>query len=248
MKIQFAPALVATCFTLTCSLSAADAVTFHVAPRGNDAWSGALAVPNPGRNDGPVASLAGAVARVRELRGKGKDRPAALVLVQAGEYPITSPLALTPEDSGLRFAAAPGARPVFDGGRRIAGWQRGADGVWTAHVSEVAAGRWYFEQLWVNGHRATRARTPNEFYFYMAGHVDYGIDPLTGRPADLRSRAFKARAEDVQPLANVPTNHISDVTVVVYHSWEISRHRLAAFDPAAATVVTTGGAPWAFMQ
>jgi hypothetical protein len=207
-----------------------------------------LASPNPARTDGPVASLNGAVARVRELRAKRNDRPAALVLVQAGEYPITAPLVLTPDDSGLRFEAARGARPVFTGGRRIAGWQRGADGVWTANVSEVAAGRWYFEQLWVNGRRATRARSPNEFYLYMAGKVPHGIDPLTGQPADLSSRAFKARAEHVQPLVNVPTNRLGDVTVVVYHSWEISRHRLAAFDPASATVITTGGAPWAFMQ
>lgn len=227
---------------------AADAVTLHVAPAGNDAWTGTLESPNPARTDGPVASLAGAVARIRELRAKTSERPSTLVLVQAGEYPITAPLVLTPDDSGLRLEAAPGAHPVFNGGRRIAGWQRGADGVWTAKVNEVAAGRWYFEQLWVNGHRAIRARSPNEFYFYMAGKVPRGMDPLTGQPADLSSRAFKAQASDVQPLANIPTNRLNDVTVVVYHSWEISRHRLAAFDPASATVITTGGAPWAFMQ
>lgn len=38
----------------------------------------------------------------------------------------------------------PGARPVFSGGRAITGWQRGADGVWTARVPDVAAGKWYF--------------------------------------------------------------------------------------------------------
>ncbi|MEI2722492.1 MAG: right-handed parallel beta-helix repeat-containing protein [Verrucomicrobiota bacterium] len=249
MRIQLAATLVSMFVALTTSaLVAADSVTLHVAPTGNDAWSGALASPNPTHTDGPVASLAGAVARIRELRAKRNDRPNALVLVQGGEYSITTPLVLTAEDSGLRFAAESGARPVFNGGRRIAGWQRGTDGVWTATVSEVAAGRWYFEQLWVNGHRATRARTPNDFYYYMAGKVAHGTDPLTGQPADLSRRAFKARAEDVQSRSNLPTNHLSDVTVVVYHSWEISRHRLAAFDPASATLITSGEAPWAFMQ
>ncbi len=227
---------------------AADPFTIHVAPTGDDAWSGGFASPNPARTDGPVASLAGAVARVRELRAKGNHHAAALVLVQAGEYPITAPLALMPDDSGLRFEAAPGARPVFTGGRRITGWQQGPNGAWTVNVPEVAAGRWYFEQLWVNGHRATRARSPNEFYFYMAGKVARGTDALTGKPADLSRRAFKARAEDIQPLAKISTNYLSDVTVVVYHAWEISRHRLAAVDPASATVITTGDAPWAFMQ
>ena len=215
MRIKLIPPVLAVCFALACPAPAADAVTFHVAPAGKDTWSGMLATPNPTRTDGPVASLNGAIARVRELRTKRSDQVAALVLVQAGEYPLTAPLVLLPGDSDVRFEAAQGAPPVFNGGRRIAGWQRGADGVWTAQVPEVAAGRWYFEQLWVNGRRATRARSPNEFYYYMAGKVAYGTDPLTGQAADLSSRAFQARTEDVQPLANIPTNRLSDVTVVV---------------------------------
>ena len=47
-----------------------------------------------------------------------------------------------------------GKGAVFSGGRRITGWKQ--DGaVWVA--KEVSA----FEQLWVNGRRAIRARTPN---------------------------------------------------------------------------------------
>ncbi|NOS72385.1 MAG: right-handed parallel beta-helix repeat-containing protein [Verrucomicrobia bacterium] len=248
MRTQLAPAIVAAILFLNCSVLVASSVTLHVAPAGNDSWSGTLASPNSARTDGPVASLHVALVRVRELRSKTTDKSTAVVVVQAGEYPLGAPLVLTPDDSGLRFESATGARPVFSGGRRIAGWKHGSDGVWSVKVPDVAEGRWYFEQLWVNGHRATRARAPNEFYYYMAGKVAHGTDPLTGKPADLSSRAFKARADDVQPLANIPTNHLSDVTVVVYHSWEISRHRLAAFDPASTTVITTGGAPWAFMQ
>jgi hypothetical protein len=37
------------------------------------------------------------------------------------------------------------------------------------------------------------------------------------------------------------------VTVVLYHSWEASRHRLAAFDPKTNTVILTGNAPWPIM-
>jgi hypothetical protein len=54
VRIQLALTLVATCFALTCSAQAADAVTSHVAPTGNDAWSGTLVAPNPPRTDGPV--------------------------------------------------------------------------------------------------------------------------------------------------------------------------------------------------
>ena len=71
-------------------------------------------------------------------------------------------------------------------------------------MPEVKAGRWYFEQLWVNGERATRARSPNQFYYYMVRKVDRGIDPLTGKEADLGSRAIVGRPEDLEPVFRVP--------------------------------------------
>ncbi|MEO6181702.1 MAG: hypothetical protein ABIP71_01070, partial [Verrucomicrobiota bacterium] len=111
MKIQFTSALVATLMALNNSALATNRVTLHVAPAGNDAWSGMLAISNATRTDGPVSSLNGAVVRIRELRAQSKDRPAALALIQAGEYPITTPLVLTSADSGISFEAATGARP-----------------------------------------------------------------------------------------------------------------------------------------
>ena len=35
----------------------AQPITFHVAPGGNDSWSGRLAEPNPAGTDGPLASI-----------------------------------------------------------------------------------------------------------------------------------------------------------------------------------------------
>ena len=39
---------------------AAKPLVLHVSPNGNDAWTGRLREPNPGRTDGPLASLPGA--------------------------------------------------------------------------------------------------------------------------------------------------------------------------------------------
>lgn len=105
-----------------------------------------------------------------------------------------------------------------------------------------------FEQLWVNGRRATRARTPNRFYYYMTGKYERGIDPLTGKEADLSSRAFRCRPEDIAPLLSLPPERLRDVTVVVYHSWETSRHRIAGIDRAKGAIITTGPAPWRFLE
>lgn len=220
----------------------------YVSPLGDDAWSGRLASPNAMRTDGPCATLTGARDALRALRESQQITGPAVVEVADGVYPMFVPLILTPEDSGTElgptiYRAAPGARPVFDGGRRITGFREVADGVWGAHVPEVASGDWYFEQLWVNGRRATRARSPNRFYHYMAGKVTYGRDPLTGQAVNLSTRAFRARPGDI-PEVDDPT----DLTLVIYHSWEVSRLRVASYDRETRTVVTTGPSVWPFLE
>ncbi len=229
------------------------ASTFYVAPAGNDGWSGKLAKPNRDHSDGPLASLQGARDAVRKLKAAGPLAEPVRVVIAGGHYTLTSPLVFTPEDGGtekcpVSYEAARGAKPVFSGGRRITGWQRGADGVWTAQVPEVKAGQWYFEQLFVNGQRATRARSPNKFYFYMAKRSHYGPDPSTGKMTDLSSRAFVARPQDVQSLAGKSATQLRDVTVVAYHAWEVSRHRVAAADAKTGAIVCTGKGTWPFFQ
>ncbi|HAK95378.1 MAG TPA: hypothetical protein DCM87_10330 [Planctomycetes bacterium] len=200
---------------------------------------------------GPVASLAAARDAVRTLKEQGPLAEPVRIVIASGRYEMREPLVLTPADGGTEkapivYEAAPGAAPLFTGGRRIAGFAKGAGGVWTARIPEVAAGTWYFEQLWVNGKRATRARSPNEFYFHVQGAVDRGIDPATGKEGDLKARAFKARGADIAPLRSLPRGSINDVTVVAYHSWETSRSRVAGIDPAANVVVVTAPISWGF--
>ena len=124
--------------------------------------------------------------------------------LRRGTYTLTAPVEFLSQDSGtaagpIIYEAAPGAKPLFTGGRAITGWKPAPDGVWTASVPGVKDGRWYFEQLWVNGERATRARTPNQFYYYMTRKVRQGIDPLTGKEADLSSRAIAGRPAGLGP-------------------------------------------------
>ena len=116
-----------------------------------------------------------------------------------GTYPVSGPVVFETPDGGtaaapVTYQAEPGARPVFDGGRAITGFSRRPDGAWTAKVPGVAGSRWTFEQLFVNGRRATRARTPNEFYHYMLKRVAHGVDPATGQTVPMENRAFIAQA------------------------------------------------------
>lgn len=227
----------------------AGAVRLYVAPDGNDAWSGRLERPAADGRDGPVRTLQGARDAVRRLRAGSEVRVPVEVLFADGTYTLERPVLFTPEDSGTEaapvvYAAAPGATVILSGGRVLRGFTVGADGLWRMEIPEVAQGKWSFEQLWVNGRRATRARTPNEFYLYTNGKVGNVRDPQTGVVSNLANRAIRVRPEDMAQFTAAARAPLEDANVIMYHSWEVSRHRIARIDPESNLVVFTGPAPW----
>lgn len=211
----------------------------HVAPDGDDAAEGS--------RSRPLATLRGARDRVRQIIAAGQADGAVTVLFADGEYPLAEPVVFGPEDSGtesvpVTYAAAKGARPVFFGGMRLPPFKAGDDGVWRAQVGATLR----FEQLYVNGRRAIRARSPNRFYHYMREPVQYGVDPLTGKAADLSRRAFIADKADIAPLAGKCRAELSNVVVRVFHAWEVSQARVQEIDQASGRVTVTPSTPWAY--
>jgi hypothetical protein len=239
------------CALLWMTVSAVPAMEFHVAPDGNDAWSGKLARPNAARTDGPLASLTGARDAIRQWKQAGRLAEPITVVVANGQYPLTTPLELNIADTGtaqapIRYDAAKGAHPVFSGGRAIHGWQPGSNGLWHTHLSDVADGHWYFEQLWVNGHRATRARTPNKFWFYLKDVQEEPIARENGRPGKAARQTIELRPDDFKSVAGLTAEELKDVNLVVYHNWDDTRRFVDQIDEANQALITSGAAmaPW----
>jgi hypothetical protein len=224
--------------------AAASAVTLHVSPAGNDAWSGKLAEPNAGKTDGPLATMVGARDAVRRIKSAGPLTEPVRVIFAEGRYPTTQPVVFEPADSGadafpVCYEAAKGARPVISGGRTITAFTQDEQGVWTADVPQIRAGQPRFEQLFVNGRRAIRARSPNTLYHYMLDKVDYGPASGRGKPADMSHKAFIARPGDVKAWPD-----LKDAVLMIYESWDTVFTHIAEFDPATNQVVLTTGTSW----
>ena len=207
--------------------TAAQAITFRVAPGG--------------------PSLVEVRDAIRKLKAQGPLKEAVRVEIADGFYTMAEPLVLEPQDSGtaefpITYAAAAGAHPVVCGGKKIAGFVAGADGVWTAKLDPA----WRFEGLWVNGERAIRARTPNAGadgrpaeYLQAQGPAEKALDgvPLA---APLNQTALEVAPADAARLAKLSPDELREANVVVYHSWETSRHRVAGVDAAGGTLQFTG--------
>jgi len=217
----------------------------HVAPAGSDAWSGRLPAANADGTDGPLATLARAQERVRELKAApgGLQTPVS-VLLRGGVYTQARPLVFTPADSGTQecpvtYAAYPGETPVLSGGVPVTGWQpddsdqsrRRCDGkLWRVDLPQNAArDAWRFNQLFVNGQRRPRARIPNQRDFLRAD----------GPAAKGDRRSFYFQEGDLKEWQN-----LRDVVLVVYHSWETSIHHIQSLDLEACLVTLREPAPW----
>ena len=218
------------------------AADYYVSPAGRDSWSGKVPEPTADGQDGPFATLQQAQRAVRLLRS-GLDRPIT-VLIRGGTYRLSRPIVFRHDDSGtaeapVTYAAFPGERPVFSGGRAITGWTRQRNGLWTAEPPDVAAGKWFFKQLFVNGRRRTRARHPNQGYLRTAGLPPGVDDPHTRRGDAEASDKITFRPEDLKRFANP-----EDVNIFLYHAWTASLHWIKDFDTRRRTITFTAPAHW----
>ena len=222
-------------------IQVAQAMSLYVSPSGNDRWSGRLQQPDSAQTDGPLATPRGARDRIRRLRLIARIPEPIRVVIADGRYMLSEPFVLGPEDSGtgplpVSYEAAAGARPIFTGGRTITGFKRASNGIWQTHVPDVAAGKWYFEQLFVNGRRAVRARTPNKFYHYMNKTIEV---PVEGQKGKYR-RTTSVHPGSLELLKGLTGDELKDVTLVAYHKWCISRRFLTGVDAEAGTIFTIG--------
>lgn len=234
---------------MTTAAGQEDEMLFFVSPRGNDAWSGRLEQPNGEGSDGPLATLAAARDAVRELKkGLLHFKGQVVVRVRGGVYRLQEPFVLGPEDSGtvengavhpVIYEAYPGERPVFSGGRRIEGWEKGQGPVWTAKVSGVGEGNGEFHQLFVDGRRAVRARTPNEGYFRTRGQLPGFEQPHGHRKNPDACMGFQYRPGDLESGEG-----LDDANIFLYHSWTSSLHWIDGLDEAAGIVRFKNRSAW----
>lgn len=201
-------------------------VVFYVSTDGNDAWSGKLSQPDASHKDGPFASLAAARDAIRKLKARGPLTQPVTVYVRGGTYALAEPLVLTVTDSGMEktpisYAAYPGETPLVSGGIQITGWEKSEKGeLWQAEVPGVREGKWYTHQLFVNGERRQRARTPNTGFFRIDGKI------MQGKPG------FKFHEGDIKPKWAGQ----QDVDLVLLQAWTVLRAHIAEVDAGSRTV------------
>ena len=197
----------------------------HVATNGNDNASGAI---TRRASDGPLATME---AALRKARAAG-TREGVTIFVHGGLHRLAEPMVFTPEDSGasaakpFTIAAFGKEKPVLSGGVRLTNWKQVQPNLWQADARVQLGTNWQFRSLFINGRRATRARTPNEGELLRMDGARFNEKPFQ----------FKFRAGDIKPAWADP----GDVEVVAFEKWTDIRQFIREVK-IASNVVTLSG-------
>ena len=137
-----------------------------VSPKGSDT--------NNGSRDQPLATVAAALRKARELRRTGDASVSGgiHIILRGGVYLLHETVSIYLEDAGTTesptfIEAAPGEQPVLSGGLTINGWKKLSPGekkagnIWVADVPLANGELFEFRQLWVNDVKAVRAKSVN---------------------------------------------------------------------------------------
>lgn len=206
---------------LTASCSIVPAKKIYISAGGDDQHNGS--------KNQPLRSFEAVQQVVRKIRTEKPSRNIKVIFGE-GTWYLTKPLAFTAEDGGsgkcsVTWEGAPGGKTVFSGGKMIDGFHDAGYGIWWANVDSTI----YFEQLYVDGIRATRARTPNRtdslprIYLNKSRWVYNPDSSLQNITVEVKDRGYFT---DLPP--------IGEFEIVVFKDWTTSRFRATGLkaDPA----------------
>ena len=215
----------------------------YVSPAGTDT--------NDGTIDKPLGTLTAANNKARELRKTMKFDEPLEIIASGGEYFMIQPLSLKADDSGtpdspLVFKAEPGSKAIFRGGIQISGFEKVNENLWRAFVPQVAWYDSYFEQLYVNGKRAVRAKSPNEGFFRVKNVTETILEKGEGRSPELAVQKVELDISDTASFSSFSKQDFQDALIVFYHNWDNTRKRVTGFVRESLSVYIAGEGmkPW----
>jgi hypothetical protein len=188
--------------TMSTPLLAHASVSFYVSPTGNDG--------NPGTVTAPFRSIERAQTAVRLITDTMSGD--ITIVLREGLYQLADTMQFDHRDSGMNgfqvvYRSSPGEHAVISGGRVITGWTAARDGLFQANVGPNR-----FRQLYVNGARATRARTPNAPDFYRLLRWDESTQQIIVAPNSIAS-----------------WSNLTSVEMVIMKQWTQNNLRVGSF-------------------
>lgn len=199
-------------------------ITFYISPEGSDSQSGT-------NMEQAFATLEKARDAIRTLKKNGGLKSPVTVYLGGGTYELSEPFILHIEDSGteacpITYRAYNKEEVIISGGREIKGqWESFKGNIMVCTIPEARDGNWKFRQLFLNGKRMIRARTPDIDEYYRIAKADRRMD----------RNELPFIEGDIKKWKN-----LDEAEVVIFHSWNDSRLFISDIDEEERIVTFTG--------
>ncbi|WP_218127785.1 right-handed parallel beta-helix repeat-containing protein [Niabella drilacis] len=212
--------------------------TLYVAVNGSSSGTGT--------RQAPLGSVAEALLRARTITSEDTVH----INVGPGTYLLKEPVHISEKDQHrIVIEGDPDHKPLLSGGISIAGWERTKEGWWRCKVPEVVRYGFRFEQLYVNGVRATRARTPDTGWFFVDSAKESIQHRGTGRVPEYATQVIFTRPANLHTLRK-PDPEDPEIVAGFYHKWDYTRKPVVFLDRDSGRLFTggTGMASWNPLQ
>jgi hypothetical protein len=206
--------------------------TLYVSPRGSG--NGSRLSP---------ASLQRAVAMLPELK-KMNGKGAITIVLRNGTYELNEPICITPQNGGTKtlkiiFKADLNAHPVISGGKKVL---IKGKGVLSANISALLKDG-VPQDIYINGKRAIRARTPNTGFLKFAKVSE---KKPSGIPWNKTTsvQCFEIPMATYKELKTLSSRQLRNVRFNIYHKWTTTSRTIDSLSKTKPAFYSTGPA-WA---
>lgn len=182
---------------------------------------------NEGTKEAPLATLKAAIGK---LEGIYEDVDVIITLGK-GTFQITKPILITPslwtgKIKKLSIYGAGMGKTIISGGVELPSFSQKEDSkIWSVSLGQEYGDISKIEQLYVNGHRAIMARTPNTDRYIVPIKAQETI--IEGQK-DMYEQEVFLNEDDYISISNslkIPSN----VRISIFHYWDMSRRVVKSF-------------------
>jgi hypothetical protein len=215
----------------------ARSLTIYVSPYGRDS--------NAGTAHGPMATLTGARDKIRNWRQTHTAGEPVQVIITPGKYYLKEPFQLTAEDGGTAqypvvYKAEQEGTVVFYGGLALTGFKQVDTALWELYIPPSTQYGWAFEQLYVNGNRAPRARFPNEGVYKLKDVSEHILNP--GKADETTIQQLSLQPAEAALFKTLPDTAWEKAVVTFFHRWNSTRKQHLRFVAPEASLYLVSGA------
>jgi hypothetical protein len=183
----------------------------------------------PGTQEQPLATIQAALSRA----------PSGHIMIAEGTFRLPATLLLDERNAGVVLEGIGRGKTILSGAATITSFEQVAPDLWRGRANHAIS------RVWIGDKSVPLAMLPSRNWHYISEQTGNDRDL---KSVDLSHRAFHPEPADMALLAQLSAEDLAGVVATLWHSWEISKHRIARIDSKRNMIYLADDTPWAIHE